>query len=135
MKQKSVLFGYLNRIVSPSNKTLLKTDAMPLDNENIQIRSNDNESNNENTIQHLNTIPSRIDPFEHAHSMQMIQNNLNQANQNVTVIESQQNLNFNNITGLQIGNTFHVSSSRKNSHSRSNENKRNSRMKKSLIGK
>lgn len=141
VKQKSVLFGYcsdiLNRIVSSSNKSTLKTDAVPIDSGSMTVvASNGIESINENTTQHLSVSPRNASQ-EQTHSMQMIQNNLNQANQNVTVIESQQNLSFSNINGLQIGNTFHVSgsSSRKNSYNGRIEEKNNGIKSESLIGK
>lgn len=140
VKQKSVLFGYcsdmLNKIVSSSNKSTLKTDAVPLDNGSMQVTSNGTESIDRNTTQNLSISPRNV-MHEHTHPMQMIQNNLNQANQNVTVIESQQNLSFNNINGLQIGNTFHMSGSspRKNSCNGRIEEKSIGNKTKSLIGK
>lgn len=141
IKQKSML-GYcnniLNRIVPSSSKSILKTDAVPTNDATMQITSNGNELNNEN-ITHNLTAPSQVTPIELRHSLQMIQNNLNQDNQHLTVIESQQNLNFNNVTGIQFGNTFHVtgSSSRKNSYNGSYDDKANNKKGKtrSLIGK
>lgn len=138
MKQKT-MFGYWNDIFnrkSPSSsKSMLKTDAVPLDNTSLEIASNGTEPNNENGSHSLN-IPSRNTPVDQRHSMQMIQNNLNQANQTLTVVEQQQNLHFNNIHGLQIGNTYHVSgsSTRKNSYNGSYEDKANSKKTRSLIG-
>lgn len=122
-KSKSVL-GYCNgllaRIIPSNSKSMLKVDAVPIKNHSQQMENALSEvtgSENENSPEY-SVVPKNANAqIVPTPPMQMIQNNLNQANQNLTVIESQQNLHFNNIHGLQIGNTFHVSgsSSRKNS--------------------
>lgn len=130
-KQKSML-GYCNdilsRIVPSTSKSMLKTDAIPLDGDSMhyQIATNDISGNN-GIVSAGNSVPNE-------HSMQLVQNNLNQANQNLTIIESQQNLHFNNVPGLHFGNIIHmpVSSSRKNSYNGSCDDRANHRKTKYL---
>ncbi|XP_031627451.1 protein immune deficiency [Contarinia nasturtii] len=140
VKTKSVLGfcnNWLTKMVPTNSKSNLKTDAVPLDNNDLQLnrntsnqiahQSNGTLENVDNQQQNIQLIPnsSQLAPLNNTNSegiawppMQLIQNNLRPTNQNMTVIENQQNLHFNNIHGLQIGNTYHVpanTSSRKNS--------------------
>lgn len=120
IKSKSKL-GVFNRIISAVKAPMLTTDAAPID--DPQIPSNAIQSRNENlpTPTPLD-IPNRNAYLQHTYPMQMVQNNMNQSNQNGTVIGTQQNLSFTDCNGLQFGNTYHLHP-RKNSHSSSSSRK------------
>ncbi|XP_055303533.1 protein immune deficiency [Sitodiplosis mosellana] len=138
MKTKSV-FGYCNniisRIVSPNSKSMLRTDAVPMENGSQHLaESNIENASNENQ-QTLPIVPSIATQVVPTSPMQLIYNSMQQANQNVT-IESQQNFNFNNSNGLHLfGNTYHVagSSSRKISYNGSFEDKATPKKTRSLV--
>lgn len=129
--------GILSKIVPSSSKSMLKTDAVPINNTSPQHQTPSDEFDLSNSnSQQQSLVPSRNAQIERALPMQLVQNNLNQANQNLTVIESQQNLQFNNVQGLQIGNTIHVSglNSRKNSCNESYDDRGIYKKTRSLIG-
>lgn len=130
-KSKSMLGNILNRFVSSTSKDMLQTDAVPLDDNNL-LNGTEMEISNENVSENLSGLNVPVE-----HSLSMVQNNMNRSNQSLTVIESQQNLHFSNIHGLQIGNTYHVSgsNSRKSSDNGSYEDVSNNMKKtKSIIG-
>lgn len=127
IKPTQRMLGVFNRIKSAMSpkQQMLTTDAAPteiLPNENVPSQL---------------SIPDRRAQIEHAFPMQMAQNQMNQLNQNATMIGTQQNLSFNHCTDLHIGsNIYHgqQSSSRKNSDNGINEN-RPKRMSKTVTGK
>lgn len=143
MKPKSVL-GYCNnlisRIKSPNTKSMLKTDAVPMGNgayDPAELNGENANSDNQRTLSVVPAISTQVVPTL---PINLVQNNLQQANQNLTVVESQQNFNFNNSNGLQLfGNTYYVagssSSSRKNSCNGSYEDKGSPKKTRSLVGK
>lgn len=135
-KPRSVLKycnNLLSRISSRSSKSMLQTDAVPSNNgmQANQMQSNGLERIRTPSPPQLEVIPSNDlpapVPVPVPVPMHLTQNNLNQANQNITVVENQQILNFNHANKLHIGNTYHISgsspSSRKNSCSSSNGDK------------
>ena len=139
MKTKSVL-GYCNnfisRIVSPNSKSMLKTDAVPIENSSQPPTESNSENGNEQTLPIVPTATTvQVVPTP---AVQLVHNNsMNQANQNLTMIETQQNFNFNNSNGLHLfGNTYYVagSSSRKNSCNGSFEDKATPKKTRSLVG-
>lgn len=145
MKTKSVL-GYCNRLisrmVSPNSKSMLTTDAVPMSNNSEnQLELNGENRSNDNSQGLLPIVPSTAQVIPMS-QMQLVQNNMNQANQNLTVVESQQNFHINNSNGVQLfGNTYYVapsgssSRSRKNSCNGSYEDKGNPKKTRSLVGK
>lgn len=142
-KSKSVLGycnGILSRIIPSNSKSMLEVDAVPMANNGAhQVENTSNEliRSNESIQEHPSSVTNSNTQIAITPPMQLVQNNLNQANQNLTVIESQQNLHFSNITGLQIGNTFHVSGSRprKKSYNKNGEDRSNQEKTKSTVGK
>lgn len=138
-KTKSVLGycnGLLSRIIPSNSKSMLKVDAVPMANGAQQNTSNELIRSNGSIQEHPSSVTNGNTQLALTPPMQLVQNNVNQANQNLTVIESQQNLHFNNIHGLQIGNTFHVSSSRPRKNSNENgEDKMNQKKTKATVGK
>lgn len=137
-KKKRSVFKYCNNIISritssssKSSTSMLTTDAVPLDH---SLQRNQMQSNGLDRISppQLAVIP----PNDVAVSAHLVQNNLNQANQNITVIEQQQNLHFTHVNGLQFGNTYHISGpeSRKNSCSSNPDDKIKPNKTKSIVG-
>lgn len=115
-KSKSML-GVLNRIISKgTSKPMLTTDAAPTD--VSPIPSNSVIPRNENIPTQLN-LPHQNAQVERTHPTQMLQHNLNQTNQSLTVVERQTNLSFSHCPELQFGNVYHIGNSSKN---KSNEN-------------
>lgn len=144
MKTKSVL-GYCNRLisrmVSSNSKSMLTTDAVPMgNNTENQLESNGENRINQELVSIVPQSTAQIVPI--SPTMQLVQNNMNQANQNLTVVESQQNFHINNSNGVQLfGNTYYVAPSgsslrsRKNSCNGSYEDKGNPKKTRSLVGK
>lgn len=143
-KKKSVLGicnSWLTKMVPTNSKSSLKTDAVPLDNSGRNApsqtchQSNGSHENIDNQV--MATTNNNNDAQIALSPMQLIQNNMRPTNQNLTVVENQQNLHFNNINGLQIGNTYHLSgnSARKDSCNRIQEDKTHRKKSKSVVGK
>lgn len=121
-------------VAANSKRSMLKTDAIPAERGLISTREMPSQVQPQLAI-----VPIVNTPVQSDRTMQVVQNSLHQANQNLTVIESQQNLSFNNINGLQVGNTFYISDpiSRRNSNSGSYEERSTNKkaITKSTIGK
>lgn len=121
-KQQKI-FGVFNRIksaVTPKQQiNQLTTDAAPMD--DSQIPSNAIQLRDENLPSQQLSVPHRMALIQPAIPMQM-----NQLNQNATIIERQQNLTFSNCDNLHIGSNIYPErrlSSRKNSYNGSTENR------------
>lgn len=116
---------------SALKSTMLQTDARPLGSNDSQQKQIQPFQPNQNGVSHITPPQFAIIPPNAlaVPSAQLVQNNLNQANHNVTV--NQQNFNFSGCDGLQIGNVYHIpspnaessSSSRKNSCTSNNGEK------------
>lgn len=149
MKTKSVL-GYCNNLISrmksPNTKSMLKTDAVPIGNHSqnqTEVNGENGNNDNQQSLQHSDSSSLSIVPSITTTQavpilpMQLVQNNMNQANQNLTVVESQQNFHISNSNGVHLfGNTYFVagSSSRKNSCNESFDDKGTPKKTRSLIG-
>lgn len=137
-KSKHRMLGVFNRIksvVTPKQQ-MLTTDAAPMD--DSQISSNIIRLPDENLPSHQLSVPDLNVPVPAAFPMQMVRNNMNQLNQNATIIGTQQNLSFSNCDNLHIGSNIYPerrTSSRKNSYNGNNGNNEKRPKTKTVKGK
>lgn len=145
-KNKSKFVGYFNNILnrksSSNSQSVLRTDAVPSDNNRQQnvtieeIHENENENSPELTIVPT-VVPNSAGivvtpPFQGVNPM-FPWPELNQLNQSSTVIGTQQVISLSNVNGgIQFGDTFHFGSQR---HSNNGDNKNKKNKTKSTIGK
>lgn len=133
--------GFLNRIIPSNFKPKLQTDAVPSNNNSQRIVPYVDNGGNQNS-QASSIVPASntqivLTPPTQAARPILHHPELNQLNQNMTVIESQVVTNFSHINGLHIGNTYIAEASlRKNSCNGSNDDRTIHKQKtRSVVGK